>query len=86
LTKISFLKILSEKYKHFRYFEFSRLATNFLQYRTVLENYHIQKLKHFIQRFCFQKIMSFCEKICHIEFFSHFEFLRKKQIVKKELA
>jgi hypothetical protein len=44
LTKKSVLKILGEKYKHFRlhleysrHFELSRLATNFFYNRTVLE-------------------------------------------------
>jgi hypothetical protein len=36
----------------------------------------MQKLEHFSQRFRYQKIMNFCQKICHIKFFGFFEFLR----------
>jgi hypothetical protein len=68
MDKISFLKIMCEKYKHFRrhleyrrHFDFSGLATNFLQKNRASSKTY-QKLEHFIQRFRYQKIMNFCAK------------------------
>jgi hypothetical protein len=84
LTKISFLKILGDKYKPFRrhlecrrHFDFSALATNFLQYNSA--SIPCPKIRSFHSAVPLPKNHEFlCKKSAMLNFSALLEFLRKK--------
>jgi hypothetical protein len=75
MCKIIIFEIICEKYKHSRHhleyrrhLIFSELATNLLK---------LNKTSSITYPKIRTSSLIFVQKICHIEFFGHFEFLRK---------